>query len=142
EVARRLVEAVLVLDVVDDVVPVEQVDHRRRAVVGRRLVEVDGGGEDQRRAAARAAACVRRVVGVGVGVGVDVVALGVGELGAGGAVGGVPAPGGGAGGRRGAAGHVRIDHRGAAVGGRRRRGVARVLDRHRIDAVLGIGDPV
>ena len=65
EVAARLVEAVLVLDVVDDVVPVEQVRHRGRPVGARRLRQVQREVEVERRrrrsgSSPRPASCWRR----------------------------------------------------------------------------------
>src|SRR5690606_36027854 len=91
EVAARLVEAELIGHVVDDVVEVEQVGHRGRAIGRRRLGQIEREVEDEAATAVRAAAGVGRVVGVGVGVGMGVVALGGRELGTGGTVGVVPA---------------------------------------------------
>ena len=65
----------------DHVVDVEEVRHRRRAVVLRVLVEIHREVEAQLGPAARARVEVRRIVGVLVEVGVDVVALRGDELG-------------------------------------------------------------
>ena len=94
EVAARLVEAVLVEHVVDDVVPVEEVRHRGRPVGAGRSGQVDGEVAQQARAAiGLGARRGRRVVAVAVLPGVGVVAAVDGELGTGDTVGVVPAEG-------------------------------------------------
>jgi hypothetical protein len=130
EVPRRLVEAVLVHQVVDEVVPVEEVRDGGRPVGRGRLREVQREVERQRGPAVRDARRVRGVVVVGVGVGVDVVAAADGELGPGRAVRVVPAV------RRGDGVLAARDHD-AGVGGRERGGVVRALDGAVVDAVRG-----
>jgi len=127
EVARHLVEAVLVEDVVDDVVPVEQVGDRSVNVLLRVLREVDRVVEGQRGAAVRAVVVLPAAAAAGpVLLGPDVVADGGGERVAVALV--VPAEG------RGLAGGRVHDDRARAVIG--------VVDADRVDVVRGVVDPV
>ena len=135
EVTAGLVEAVLVLHVVNEVVQVEQVGHRGRAISARRLRQVQREVEGEPGAAARTGIRVRRIVGVHVRVGLDVVALGRGELGPGSAIRVMPAEG-----RCRRVG--RVHDQDAAVRGRQR---ARMVGTFRglpVHAVLVAGDPV
>lgn len=135
EVAAGFVEAVLVLHVVDEVVQIEEIGHRRRTVGARRLRQVQLKVEGERRAAARTGIGVRGIVGVHVGIGLDVVALGRGELGPGNAIRVMPTEG-----RCRRIG--RIHDQDAAVRGRQRARMVRTFRGQPVDAVLVAGDPV
>ena len=130
EIAAGLVEAVLVHHVVDDVAPVEEVDHGGVFVRQRPLRQVEREVEREAGAAVGLAVRVGPLVVVAVEVGVGVVAARDGELGASGAVRVVPAEG------RGRRVLLARDHD-AGVAGRQGRAVEGALAGSGIDAVRG-----
>ena len=134
EVTSRLIEAVLILNVVNDVVPVEQV--RDGSVpVGRR-----GGGQVERERAVERRAAVglgdrRCVVAIAVLIRVDVIAAHDGVFRAGHPVGVVPPEQGGH--RMG-----RINHRRPPIGRGHQRRVVRAFNRPGVHLVLVRRHPV
>ena len=102
EVTGGLIEAVLVKEIVDDVVPVEEIDDRRVLVVDRALGEVEGRQEVEGGATVGTEAA--GVVAVTVFLGGHVVTAGIGKLRTRHTVGVVPAEG-----RRSGVGRVGLD---------------------------------
>ena len=134
EVAADFIETEGIGDIVDDVVHVEQVGHRRRFVAAGLRRQIQHKRAIQCNATVRRAVGVGLVAGAGIGIGVDVVAARDRVFGTGGSVGVMPTEGRGQ-------GQMRIAEPHAAIGWRRRVGMRRTFHRHPEHVVIGIGGP-
>ncbi len=119
---------ILVVNVVEDIVPVKEVGHGRNGILQRRQRRVERSVKVERGSAVRARSGIGYVIGIAVEMGIDIVTSRIGKFSSGDAVRIVPAKG--------------RSRRIRRIGNRPNKSVIRMLTRHRHNCIGFAVDPI